>query len=86
MSSMRKLAVNEQTAYEKMTAARADLIAALAEHDGRLLCGSIAAATMTEREDAQLARLRRRVGAYTAQWEAAARRVETAQAAREVGQ
>lgn len=86
MSSMRKMVAGEQAAYEKMTAARADLVAAIAQRNGSELCASTATPRVLELEDAQIARLRRRVGAYTAQWEAAARRVELATVTRETGQ
>ena len=83
MSSIRKLERAEQSAYERLTSARADLIAAQLERDGTALLTNTASTAVAALEDANVARLKRRVGAYTVQWEAVQRKLEAAVSSRE---
>jgi hypothetical protein len=73
MSSIRKLERNERTAAANLRRARADLVAAR-HSDGPT--DAVGQSLNEQRPD--IAALKRRVGAYTAQWEAASRKLEQA--------
>jgi hypothetical protein len=76
MASMRKLQQASEAAYDRYVTACADAVS----------LGLEVAATGISRneEPAELAKLRRRAGAYRAEWTAAERRLEVAVLSREV--
>lgn len=76
MASMRKIEQAEQAAYAAYVAAAADLIALQAQVES--------SPNVTVADLAEVSRLRRRAGAYRAQWDAASRRLEETATAREV--
>lgn len=76
MASMRKIERAESAAYQAYVAVTAELIATQAEVES--------SPNVTVADLARMSHLRRRAGAYRAQWETAMRRTEEATIAREV--
>lgn len=84
MSSIRKIERREHAAYQAMVRAQSELIAAQTTRRGLEMLGHHAALDQIGLSERAVEKLRRRAGAYRAQWVAAARLLEETVTAREV--